>query len=142
MKLLKAAKFAVLLLTSPFKLLHFSLSLLVDASISAQFGVSISTDVMSGKVFFYSWGVLIVLVPLFTKTESRSCLVFLLIKMQLTAGFEMTSLNSIYQKFVGFLVIYSIIEIVSGHLDVFPIDLIMSKTMSRLLFCQQLHPSY
>ena len=75
LKLIKSsaltAKFTVLLLTSPFKLLNLSLSLFVDALISIQFGVSISTGVMSGKVVFCSWGVLLVPVPSFTKKRFK-----------------------------------------------------------------------
>ena len=75
LKLIKSsaltAKFTVLLLTSPLKLLNLSLSFFVDALISIQFGVSISTGVMSGKVVFCSWGVLLVLVPSFTKKRFK-----------------------------------------------------------------------
>ena len=105
-ELLNAAKFAVLLLTSPFKSLNLSLSLFVEDSSGVQFGVSISTGVISGKVLCCPWGVLLVLVPSFTERESRSCLVFLLIKIPLSTSFEILSLNSTSLKFVGFFVIY------------------------------------
>ena len=71
-KLLKAEKFAVLLLTSPFRSLNLSLSLFVDASASIQLEVSASTGVMSCKVLFCPCGVFSLLVPSFTKRESRS----------------------------------------------------------------------
>ena len=105
-ELLNAAKFAVLLLTSPFESLNLSLSLFVDDSSSVQFGVSVSIGVISGKVLCCPWGVLLVLVPSFTKRESRSCLVFLLIKIPLSTSFEILSLNSTSLKFARFFVIY------------------------------------
>ena len=39
-------------MTSPFKSLNLPLSIFVDAPTSVQFGASISTGVMSGKVLF------------------------------------------------------------------------------------------
>ena len=81
-------------------------------------------------MLFCPWIVLSILVPSFTKKESRSCLDFLLIKILLSTSFEILSLNSTSLKFAGFLVICSIIYIVSGRLDFFLMDLTASKIIS------------
>ena len=117
-------------MTLPFKSLNLLLSLFVDASASEQFEVSVCTGVMSGKVLFCSCGALSVLVPSFTKRESRSYLVFLLIKISLSTSFEILSLSSTSLKVVRFLAICSFIDIVSHPLDFFLIDLVASKIIS------------